>query len=48
MKLETHRNNIKPKPKKWSRKLECPSCNVSTGSTHSKGCNLIYKKKTIK
>lgn len=31
-----------PKPKRWSRKGRCPSCNVSQGSNHSKSCHFIY------
>ena len=40
----------KPKPKDkykvakvWSRKGQCPFCNVSTGSKHSKNCRLRKK-----
>ena len=31
------------KPRKWSRKGRCPSCNVSTGSNHSKDCKFDYR-----
>ena len=30
------------KPKRWSRKGRCPSCNVSQGSSHSNNCHFIY------
>lgn len=28
--------------KRWSRKGRCPSCNVNTGSNHSKICTFTY------
>jgi len=30
-------------PKAWTRKGECPSCNVSTGSRHGKSCTFDYR-----
>jgi len=35
------------RPKKWTRKGQCPSCFVSTGSIHKKNCALIYKQYNI-
>lgn len=29
-------------PKVWSRKGNCPSCNVSGGSRHNKFCTNVY------
>lgn len=36
------RPNRKPKPKTWSRKGNCPSCGVGTGSRHSADCTFEY------
>lgn len=38
-----HRKN---KPARWSRKGHCPSCNVATGSRHSKECTINYNNLT--
>lgn len=47
MKITTKKTRNE-KPKKWSRKGNCPSCDVSGGSNHSKNCQLIYEKFIIK
>lgn len=31
-------------PKTWSRKGRCPSCNVGSGSKHTKECTVDYDK----
>ena len=32
----------KKRPKVWSRKGQCPSCRVKTGSKHGKECKFDY------
>lgn len=36
------KQNRKEKPKTWSRKGKCPSCNVGTGCKHKATCTFSY------
>lgn len=38
----------KEKPKRWSRKGKCPSCNVGTGSKHGAKCTFEYGAREVK
>lgn len=40
--MTTNKPTRKLKPKRWSRKGQCPSCGVSGGSRHSKNCDFNY------
>lgn len=38
----------KEKPKTWSRKGRCPSCDVGTGSAHKPSCTFTYPEKKVR